>query len=404
MVTRPLQAVLDRADLPGRTVRRRRIEVDLGRVRPADFTAAFVSQRIAASVGRQLVDMWPVSSEVIAPAPDVAEQLTEFLRGGTLPWTAPGTALTALYAPLLALDDGRIFELAERLRPLLAIERLAERFVRQLPAVLVIRIARALAHAKSLRRSQSEGFIADGEARLWARTIARAARERDAVRQLNELLATASKALDDGSSLKAEPPRIDARESPEPSPEAQQPMAEEAAEVADADLPDRLPVAIAGMILLHPFLDGLCRAAELLDANGAFTGPQSQQRAVLLLHFVATGREEVAEPDLVLPKLLCGMPLDGLVPRQIVPTETERFEAEALLGAAIAHWGALGDSSPAALRETFLERPGQLRRDGDDWRLTVEPRGVDMLLDRLPWTIGIVKTPFMARPLRVEWR
>jgi hypothetical protein len=35
--------------------------------------------------------------------------------------------------------------------------------------------------------------------------------------------------------------------------------------------------------------------------------------------------------------------------------------------------------------------------------LRVERRGIDVLLDSLPWTISQVKTPFMDRILAVDW-
>ena len=36
--------------------------------------------------------------------------------------------------------------------------------------------------------------------------------------------------------------------------------------------------------------------------------------------------------------------------------------------------------------------------------LTVEPRAFDMLLDQRPWSISIVKLPWMPLPLYVTWR
>jgi hypothetical protein len=199
------------------------------------------------------------------------------------------------------------------------------------------------------------------------------------------------------------PPRREAH-AKEAAVAAQSEEPETQTSVPNEDLPPAIPVETAGAVLLHPFLSGLFGAVGLLDESGQFIGPAAQARAVLLLHFVATEREEAAEPDLPLFKLLCGMDFAAIVPRRFEPTDLERREAEALLAAAIAHWDALGDVSPAALREAFLQRPGRLQRTDEDWRLTVESRGLDVLLDRLPWSISLVLTRFMARPLRVDWR
>ena len=45
-----------------------------------------------------------------------------------------------------------------------------------------------------------------------------------------------------------------------------------------------------------------------------------------------------------------------------------------------------------------------LVREDEGWRLDVERRGVDVLLDRLPWALSRAQTPFMAAPLTVDWR
>ena len=84
-------------------------------------------------------------------------------------------------------------------------------------------------------------------------------------------------------------------------------------------------------------------------------------------------------------------------------SEADAAEAESLLRAAIGHWTALGQASPAALRETFLQRPGRLGRVAEGWRLEVERRGTDVLLDRLPWGLGAVRLPWMPHPLFVDW-
>jgi hypothetical protein len=158
------------------------------------------------------------------------------------------------------------------------------------------------------------------------------------------------------------------------------------------------------LVLLHPFLPALFHRAGLAGEDRAFLGPAERRRAVLLAHFLATGAEEVAEPDLVLAKLLCGLDLAEPVPRRLDPDARERELADGVLAAVVGHWGALGNTGPAGLREAFLERAGRLKREEKGWRLLVEPRGLDVLLDRLPWTISIVQTAYMPEVLRVDWR
>ena len=85
-------------------------------------------------------------------------------------------------------------------------------------------------------------------------------------------------------------------------------------------------------------------------------------------------------------------------------TAEEEEEATALLTAVIRHWDALGDTSIDGLRGTFLVRPGKLTQRGLDSVLLVEGRSFDILLDRLPWGIGMIQLPWMEKMLWVEWR
>jgi hypothetical protein len=165
------------------------------------------------------------------------------------------------------------------------------------------------------------------------------------------------------------------------------------------DLTEGLYVEAAGLVLLHPFLPRLFEGLGIAAGN-ELVGPE---RALRLLHFLATGERHGPEHALLLPKLLCNLPPDALAGAPDRLTVAEEDEATALLQAAIGHWEALGSSSPGALRGTFLVRPGKLSRRDEDDLLQVEPQSFDVLLDRLPWGIGAVRLPWMLRILWVEW-
>jgi len=169
---------------------------------------------------------------------------------------------------------------------------------------------------------------------------------------------------------------------------------------ARIDLAEGVFIRCAGLVLLHPFLPRLF-AALGIAAEGRMLQPE---RAMCLLHFLATGQRVAPEYELLLPKLLCNVPFEQPTDARIELSAVDEEEAVALLQAVIRHWDALGDTSADGLRGTFLTRPGKLSRrlDGDDL-LQVEARSFDILLDRLPWGIGMVKLPWMERILRVEW-
>jgi hypothetical protein len=166
------------------------------------------------------------------------------------------------------------------------------------------------------------------------------------------------------------------------------------------DLEEGVHVGCAGAVLLHPFLPQLFETVGIAKDDKLL----QPDRALGLLHFLATGQRVAPEYDLLLAKLLCGVPLDAPVRSRIELTAAEQQEAEALLAAVVRHWDALGDTSIDGLRGSFLVRPGKLSYRGGEQVLQVEEQSFDILLDRLPWGIGTIQLPWMERILWVEWR
>lgn len=158
----------------------------------------------------------------------------------------------------------------------------------------------------------------------------------------------------------------------------------------------------AGTILIHPFLHRFFVKLDLIDGTD-FKDETSRTKAVHLLAFLATKREEHPEYSLLFSKFLCGYPAGMPIPKSVEITTTEKAEAEKLLEAVITHWGALGETSPDGLREGFLQRPGKLSKTSMGWCLQVEGKTLDILLNQLPWTLSLVKLPWMKEMLRVEW-
>jgi hypothetical protein len=163
---------------------------------------------------------------------------------------------------------------------------------------------------------------------------------------------------------------------------------------------DTLSIDTAGLVLLHPFLARFFTGLGIAGED-AIARPE---RAVALLHFLATGRERAEEHELILEKLLCGIPIAVPVEPVEALTADEIEESAALLHAVIGHWSVLKDTGIDALRGAFLVRPGLLSWRGDgEWLLRVEPRGIDVLLDRLPWAISMIRLPWMRQMVHVEW-
>lgn len=170
-------------------------------------------------------------------------------------------------------------------------------------------------------------------------------------------------------------------------------------------------VSDAGLVLLANYSQQLFRMLDLLDGP-RLRDARAASKAVRCLAWLAHGHDDASEPECILPKLLCGMPLgEPLSAPAEGPTwlDTEtRAVLDSLLGAVIAHWKTIGQTSPDGLRETFLRREGRLVREeaaaGTHWRLVVRPAPFDMLLDRLPWSYATIKLPWMQEALYVDWR
>ncbi|WP_281990134.1 contractile injection system tape measure protein [Aquimarina aggregata] len=159
----------------------------------------------------------------------------------------------------------------------------------------------------------------------------------------------------------------------------------------------------AGVVLLNPFINNFFTRLGLIGGKD-FKDFESRSKAVVLLHFLATGKENPVEYEMVLPKFLCEMPSNMPLDHTIKITEEEKEEAVGLLKIVIEHWGALGNISADGLREGFLMRQGKLENESTGWKLYIEQKAMDILLDRLPWNISIVKLPWMKEILTVEWR
>jgi hypothetical protein len=181
---------------------------------------------------------------------------------------------------------------------------------------------------------------------------------------------------------------------------AGEPVAEAEQANLHPDAANGLYIENSGLVLLHPFLPQFFQALNIAD-EGVIAQPE---RALCLLHFLTTGQTVAPEYELILPKILCNIPLETPVESDMALTGSEKEEAEALLEAIIRHWDILRNTSIDGLRGTFLLRRGKLSlRDDGDWLLQVESKSFDILLDQLPWGIGMIKLPWMQRMLWVEW-
>ncbi|WP_310425626.1 contractile injection system tape measure protein [Chamaesiphon sp. VAR_48_metabat_135_sub] len=169
---------------------------------------------------------------------------------------------------------------------------------------------------------------------------------------------------------------------------------------------EEFPIGVnyAGLILIHPFIGTFFQATGITDTNNSIE-PTQLPRAATLLHFLATGREEVYEYELGLIKILLGLsPETPLLVGSGSIEEQDRSEAEVVLQSILNYWTVLKSTSVDGLRSSFLQRSGLLRTTEQGWSLHVEHQSFDMLLEHLPWSISIIKLAWMKYPLYTEWQ
>ncbi len=159
----------------------------------------------------------------------------------------------------------------------------------------------------------------------------------------------------------------------------------------------------AGLVLLWPFFSFYFQTLHLTKDN-KFVSEKAAARAAHLLEYLVTGHKKNTEHTMMLNKLLCNLPRNFPIDGPIKIRKKEISLSKELLEIAISRWEIIKNSSIDGLRESFLKRPGKLEWDEGKIYLRVESKGYDMLLDKIPWNISVVKLAWMKNPIYVKWR
>ena len=158
----------------------------------------------------------------------------------------------------------------------------------------------------------------------------------------------------------------------------------------------------AGLVILHPFISGLFGHLQLLT-DGKFEKRANQHLGAKILQFLVYGENDLTENSFVLNKILCGMDVFDVLELSQEIEAASKEECEKLLQDVIGHWAILKNTSVDGLRETFLQRNGKISRTENGWKLKVERKTVDILMNKLPWGIGMIKLPWMNEMMYVDW-
>jgi hypothetical protein len=139
-----------------------------------------------------------------------------------------------------------------------------------------------------------------------------------------------------------------------------------------------------------------------MTEKGKFKDEESALRSVHLLQLLVT-EATYGEHELVLNKILCNLPVSSSVSMDIDLKPAEKQLAKELIEVTMQRWKKGSSGSKESFRASFLNRDGRLSIINEEWHLKVDQRGYDVILQTLPWSYGMIKLPWMLKPLIVEW-
>lgn len=157
----------------------------------------------------------------------------------------------------------------------------------------------------------------------------------------------------------------------------------------------------AGLILIHPFIKTFFEHCDLIDLKTQqLINPEL---CAHLLHYIATGKTNAPEYDMVFEKFLCNIPMHQTINRHIKLSRKHKTQAKNVIESVQHNWSSMKKSSVALLQNEFFQRPGKLVITDHDYTLTVEQKTQDILLKNLGWGLGLVKLPWKKKFMFVNW-
>ena len=161
-------------------------------------------------------------------------------------------------------------------------------------------------------------------------------------------------------------------------------------------------VSNAGLVFFWPYLTPFFTNLGLLDGQ-QFKSESARKKAILALQYLVSDAPVMAEHQLPLNKLLCGLPLNEPLENSLELSPGEKEACLALLESVTQNWPAMQGTSIEGFQQTFVQREGVLKKFDYGWQLQVEKMTFDMLMESLPWQIGVIKTTWMEQPIYTEW-
>ena len=407
-----------------------KLEVDLGHVKPENFSKELIRHL----KDKLLFDFQPGkggnSLEVSTRQQSVLEQFFHFLKYGHFSWNANGINLEQMEKEL-----PEVFQNSDQLQKAKVLQELAkgrslQRFSSQFSLEFQITLVVQLLNFKNLKplfrflREQlgEHVFRETPRAAIIAYTSMTSLEETDRpqefifqfFRNLENAMAFSPQAKEKFRSqllAKAKKENGDiANQAVEALEKLQAEKTATTREKKEVKITDNQEDSVesiyifnAGIVLLWPYLPRFFENLKLMD-SGEFISRKAREKAICMLQFLTDPETGITENLLPLNKILCGLDITDLVPTDEIEIEREDADAgDELIKAVINNWPKIGNTSIKGFQTSFLQREGRLEKTEEGWSLKVEQRSFDMLLDSLPWSITLIKLPWMPKPLHVEW-
>jgi uncharacterized protein YfcZ (UPF0381/DUF406 family) len=191
------------------------------------------------------------------------------------------------------------------------------------------------------------------------------------------------------------PEVVDPTTQKEPSPKKER-------EVKPPEIEEPLLINNGGLVLLWPFFTRLFGMTKMV-VDKEFVDEAAQIKAVQMLQYLATGKLEAAENELVLNKVFVGLPLNTPIPYEFELSEEDTKMLDSLIMGALTNWSRIKGFGPNGFRSTFLMREGNIEQTEEKWKIVIVKKQLDVLLKTIPWGYSFIKLPWLKKVITVEW-
>lgn len=163
------------------------------------------------------------------------------------------------------------------------------------------------------------------------------------------------------------------------------------------------PILFAGIILLYPYLAKFFKDLGYMSTNQTIK-KSKYNSAVAVAIYMLTGKQKAVDYQLHFIKWFLGIPERSLISvNETLLSKKEIALADTVLLSLKSHWPALKNTSINNLRESFLQRSGVMKLDQEQCYVHIERRGIDVLIDQIPFSLSIIRLPWIKQPIIVNW-